>query len=225
MARETGYVHVVANLEFLDLTALLLDEFLDDKAADGVAGVALTRVRLNDDTAVHPRRMVLLVLRAVVRVDGVAHVAADEEGARNGLRICSRARGETLQEEGNEGGLSAGRGDGADLLMVEKCDAVHVALEDVEARRGCEVGDGLDCTEPGEPGKRMTSVQGRTGTYEENWLSIRGLKMNSLFRPPSTDGCVSYKCLSSGSQGCVRWGKIVRTAQSHGCILARQIVR
>ena len=31
----------------------------------------------------------------------------------------------------------------------------------------------------------------RSYAYEDTRLSIRGLKMNSLFSPPSTDGCVS----------------------------------
>jgi hypothetical protein len=35
-------------------------------------------------------------------------------------------------------------------------------------------------------------VEGLEGNaYEEKRLSIRGLNMNSLFNPPSTDGCVS----------------------------------
>lgn len=29
--------------------------------------------------------------------------------------------------------------------------------------------------------------------HEENWLSIRGLKINSLLIPPNVDGCTSYK--------------------------------
>ena len=144
------YAHVVADLILLHLPTLLLNQLLDDEAADGVARIALLRVRLDDHAPVDERRVVVLVPAGVVRVDGVAHVAADEEGARNGLRICSRARGETLQEEGDEGGLSARRGDRADLLMVEKCDAVHVALEDVERGGRGECRECLESTEPSQ---------------------------------------------------------------------------
>ena len=127
-----------------------LGSTLAASVADRVARIALLRVRLDDHAPVHQRRVVVLVPASVVRVDGVAHVAADEEGARDGLRICSRARGETLQEEGDEGGLSARRGDGADLLMVKKCDAVHVALEDVERGGRGECRECLESTEPSQ---------------------------------------------------------------------------
>ena len=148
MARETGYVHVVANLEFLDLTALLLDEFLDDKAADGVAGVALTRVRLDDDTAVHPRRMVLLVLRAVVRVDGVADIGADQEGPGNGLSERLRVGRESVQKVRDERRLGTGGRDGADLFMVEEGNDVNVAFESREEVGGRYVRESFYCGKP-----------------------------------------------------------------------------
>lgn len=84
-------VHVVANFVLLDLAALLLDEFFDDKAANSVARVALACVGFDDDPAVHAWSVILLVLRSVVRVDRVRDIRADQEGACDRLCECLRS--------------------------------------------------------------------------------------------------------------------------------------
>lgn len=96
-------VHVIADLKLLDLASLLVDELLDDETADGVAGVALARIRLDDDTAVHPWCVVFFVLRAVVRVDGVSDVGTDQEGPGDRLSQRLWVGGESLKQRRDEG--------------------------------------------------------------------------------------------------------------------------
>ena len=125
-------VHVVADLVLLYTPTLFLDQLLDYETANSVAGIALLCVRLDDHAAVDQRCVVILVLACKVRVNGVTHVGADQEGPRNGLRVSCRSRGETLQKERYEGRLGTRRGYRANLLMVEESDTVHISLEYVE---------------------------------------------------------------------------------------------
>lgn len=92
--------------------------------------------------------MVVLVLAREVGVHGVAHVRADEERARDGLRVRGGRRREPLEQERDERRLGAGRRDRANLLVVEERDAVHVALERAKAARGGEGRDGFDSAVP-----------------------------------------------------------------------------
>lgn len=90
--RALQYVHVVADLEFLHPSTLLLNELLHNEATDSVAGVRLVRVGLDYDATVDFRRVVLFVARRIVGVNGMAHIAAEKEGARNGLSQELRCR-------------------------------------------------------------------------------------------------------------------------------------
>ena len=169
------------------MSALLFDEFLDNEAPDRIAGVTLLRVCLDYDAAVEAGRMVVLVLAREVGVYSVTHVRADKERTRHGLRVCAGRGREALEEEGDEGRLGTRRGDGTDLLVVEEGDAVHVAFESSEAIRAGKSCDGLNGTVSIGPGEWCKGGNIYVA-YDENWLSIRGLKTSSLFRPPSTEG-------------------------------------
>lgn len=68
------HVHIVTDFIILHLTIILLNQLLHDEAADRVASVFLTRVRLDDYTTIHRRRVVLLVFRGVVWMDGMANI-------------------------------------------------------------------------------------------------------------------------------------------------------
>ncbi len=50
-------------------------------------------------------------------------------------------------------------------------------------------------------------------TYEENWLSKRGAKTNSFFRPAKVAGCTSYKCLEHDQS--MRYPAIAHSEQMH----------
>ena len=45
-----------------------------EEPCDTIRGISLIRIRFYNDTSVHTRGVVLLVLGGVVRVDGVRHV-------------------------------------------------------------------------------------------------------------------------------------------------------
>lgn len=68
--------HVVPNFVLLDLSALLLDQLLDNEAANGIAGVSLLRVGFNDNTTIHSGSVIILVFAGVVGMNSMSHVAA-----------------------------------------------------------------------------------------------------------------------------------------------------
>lgn len=92
---------------------------------------------------------------------------------------------EAREEGGDEVGLGAGGGDGADFFVVEEGDD-----GDVAGGGGWGGGEGFDSAEARGENEKMRSGSriGQLGTHEETRLSIRGLKMNSLLSPPRTAG-------------------------------------
>lgn len=73
------YAHIISNFVFLHVTTFLLYQVLDDEAAYRIAGIALAGICLDDDTAVHPRRMVLFMFRAVIGMYRMRNIAADQK--------------------------------------------------------------------------------------------------------------------------------------------------
>ncbi len=132
-------------------------------------------------------------------MNSVSDVAADQERAGDGLGEGGGGGGEAVEEGGDQRGFGAGGGDGADFFVVEEGDYVYVAGEGGEEGGGGDGGEGFYCCESGRCRLGvLVSCGGRRGeggTDEENWLSRRGLKMNSFFSPAKVAGWTSYRCL------------------------------
>jgi len=65
---------VISHDELLDGDAGTLSEDFEDGGAHSVGHVALVSIDLEDDTLLHLRLMVTLMLLTVVGVDGVGHI-------------------------------------------------------------------------------------------------------------------------------------------------------
>lgn len=71
--------HVISDFVFLNPTALPLHELLHNEAAHSITCIPLFGVRLDDNTAVHRRSMVVLMFTGVVGVNSVSHITANQE--------------------------------------------------------------------------------------------------------------------------------------------------
>ena len=121
--------HVVANFEFLNFAALPFDELLDNEGTDCVRSVSLFSVRLDDDSAVHLRTMVVLVFGSVVGMEGMSHVCRDQERARDGLGVGRRRGRKTANQQRDKTGLGPRGRNTANFFVVEERNAVDVAFD------------------------------------------------------------------------------------------------
>ena len=114
----------------------------EDRAGDGVGGVLLVGVVLDDHAAVHERAVLRVVLLRMVRVDGVCVVRRGHEAGCDGradLAVrCAQRRACAGEHVGEERGIRALLGAAADLLVVQHGEHVDVAdgLAGQERRRG-----------------------------------------------------------------------------------------
>jgi hypothetical protein len=111
----------------LHLPTLPLDQLFDQKGSNCIARILLLGIGLDDNSTVHLWRMIVLVFRGVIWVNGVPHVRRHQERARDGLceRPCSGRK--PMKQKWYQGRLRARRRDATDLLMIEEGDAIDIA--------------------------------------------------------------------------------------------------
>mmetsp|Transcript_18725 Transcript_18725/g.33406 ORF Transcript_18725/g.33406 Transcript_18725/m.33406 type:complete len:401 (-) Transcript_18725:650-1852(-) len=124
---------VAANRKLLHGDAVSLAKFAKEAGADGVGGVALVLVVLDDDALVEQGLVLRVVLVHVVGVQRVCHVSRHQKAALQRahhhplllLPQHSRHALDCVQHDGPTGALRAG---GADLLVVEEGHRAHAHL-------------------------------------------------------------------------------------------------
>ena len=72
-------LHIISHFKLLHLTSLLLDELLHHKTTDGIACIALLRVRLDNNASIDHGSVILFMFRRIVRVDCMPHVTGNQE--------------------------------------------------------------------------------------------------------------------------------------------------
>lgn len=165
---------VVANDEKLERDGRSTSAFLEEDDAGGVCGVALVGVDFDDRAAVDGGLVGGFVFAGVVGVDGVSHVGGDEEGFGEGLLVgggcscglfrkvdvlvtavaggrvsaCGGENGESAEDGGEEVGVGALGGLGADFFVVEADGHADGGVAVEGGGRGCggdEAHDGAVC--------------------------------------------------------------------------------
>ena len=95
------YEHVIPDFEFLNLSTLALNELLHQETTNCIAGITLFSVGFDDDTMVHLRLVIALVLGFVIGMDRVTHIRRYQKRPRNRLAIRCGSGRESFDEGGD----------------------------------------------------------------------------------------------------------------------------
>src|SRR5882672_6606744 len=101
MTDRAWAIHVIANFKFLHLPTLAFHQSSDKESTDGISRISLFGICLDHHAFVHPRLVIGFVLVLIIWMDGVPHVATNQERLRDGLAKGSCRGRKTVKERRN----------------------------------------------------------------------------------------------------------------------------